>query len=158
MLLIFHLILHNCSFIQVFAFDYELARGKLLIEQDVPVAFTAGVEIRKDHVLVERPHEFEVILINWRTRSAAVIDFSASAVGSFAPSRLTLLTPLQGWCMNVRAAFATDDDVVVTLHAPAFCLISLSLSQLDGRWSTSTNSSDWKITTFTLSVAGGHHT
>lgn len=69
-----------CSYLQVFTFSYSRNKGELLIERDIPVAFTVGVSIRKDIVLIQRPHEFELILINWKTEDAVVVNFSTSTV------------------------------------------------------------------------------
>lgn len=52
--------------------------------------------------------------------------------------------------MNARAAFATDQDIIVALHAPLFCLIAFSLSELDGCWSRSEDLREWEIVTYAV--------
>ena len=50
--------------------------------------------------------------------------------------------------MNARSALISDQDVVVAIHAPEFCLLALSMSLLDGRWSANPDYSQWQILTY----------
>lgn len=61
-----------------------------------------------------------------------------------------ILTSLQGQRLSARAALISGQDIVVALREPKFCLLALSLSQLEEKWSRSPDYSQWEVVTYVL--------
>ncbi|THH02967.1 hypothetical protein EW145_g6647 [Phellinidium pouzarii] len=116
----------TCS-LCVYKIDFRTGDNGLVIERTVPMTHLIRLMVRGDLIMVHLRLHLKIILLNWRTSSALVLDLS----------RVT------GRRTNIRASLISDHHLIVALYLDTLTLFAYHLSKMEGYWSHSPVFSEW---------------
>ena len=73
----------SVSFVQVYRFEFATWKDQCVIEYNLPMVFFFRLMIRGDLVMIHMPHSVQLTLLNWKTGSVLLLNFTNSKVSKF---------------------------------------------------------------------------
>ena len=73
--------LRSLSFVQVYKVEFKTWEDELLRQYALPMVFFFRLMIRGDLVMIHMSHSVQITLLNWRTGSVLLLNFTNNEVG-----------------------------------------------------------------------------